>query len=132
MSSSARGSFEVERRSMDMLEVAPGAAFARIVLDKQFAGDLTGKSVVEMLSVGTEVKGSAAYVALEHVTGTLAGRAGTFALQHNGTMRRGAAELTLTVVPDSGVGELKGLSGSFKIEIVEGKHFYVFEYAFEA
>lgn len=131
MSQSARGSFEVKRRSQSAIEVKAGVSFGHTTFDKQFQGDLVGQSVVEMLSVGTEVQGSAAYVALEHVEGSLAGRAGSFALQHNGTMRRGAPELVLTVVPDSGTGELKGLAGSFKIDIVEGKHFYVFDYRFE-
>jgi hypothetical protein len=131
MSTSARGSFEIQRRNQGTVELRPGASFARVTFDKQFQGDLSGTSVVEMLSVGTEVKGSAAYVALEQVEGTLAGRSGTFALQHSGTMRRGAAELALSVVPDSATGELKGLTGALKIEIVEGKHFYVFDYSFE-
>jgi Protein of unknown function (DUF3224) len=131
MSTSARGSFEIQRRAQSTQELGSGASFGRITFDKQFQGDLTGTSVVEMLSVGTEVKGSAAYVALEHVTGTLAGRSGTFALQHSGTMRRGAAQLALSVVPDSGSAELKGLTGTLKIDIVDGKHFYVFDYAFE-
>jgi hypothetical protein len=130
MSTSARGSFEIQRRSQGTVDLRPGASFGRITFDKQFQGDLLGTSVVEMLSVGTEVKGSAAYVALEQVEGALAGRSGTFALQHSGTMRRGEATLALTVVPDSGTGELKGLTGALKIDIVEGKHFYVFDYSF--
>lgn len=130
MSTSARGSFEIQRRAQATVD-AGGTSFARITFDKQFQGDLQATSVVEMLSVGTEVKGSAAYVALEHVSGSLAGRAGAFSLQHNGVMRRGAPELTLTVVPDSGSGGLRGLRGAFKIDIVEGKHFYTFDYSFD-
>jgi hypothetical protein len=130
MKNSARGTFEVQRRATAGLEVSAGAGFSHVTFDKQFQGDLVATSVVEMLSMATSVQGSMAYVALEHVTGELAGRSGSFALQHNGVMRRGAAQLTLTVVPDSGSGALTGLEGSFAIEIVEGKHFYTFEYDF--
>jgi hypothetical protein len=84
-----------------------------------------------MLSAGTEVKGSAGYVAIERVTGALHGRKGTFVLQHNGTMTRGDGQLTVTVVPDSGTGELVGLSGKMTINIVEKKHFYEFEYTIQ-
>jgi hypothetical protein len=81
-----------------------------------------------MLAVGTAVEGSAGYVAMEQVTGTLSGRKGTFALQHTGTMTRGAAQLSVTVVPDSGTGQLIGLAGRMDIKIADGKHFYDFEY----
>ena len=83
-----------------------------------------------MLAVGTDVKGSAGYVAMERVSGTLDGRDGTFALQHSGTMTRGTPELTVTVVPDSGTGQLVGLAGKMGIKIVDGKHLYEFEYTF--
>jgi hypothetical protein len=85
-----------------------------------------------MLAVSTEVKDSAGYVAMELVNGTLNGRAGTFALQHSGTMTRGTPQLSVTVVPDSGTGELKGLSGRMSIVIAEGKHSYEFEYSIAA
>ena len=130
MRNSARGTFEVQRRATSALEVGAGATFSHVTFDKQFQGDLAGTSVVEMLSMATAVQGSMAYVALEQVTGSLAGRTGSFSLQHNGVMRRGAAQLSLTVVPDSGSGELLGLEGVFVIEIVEGKHLYTFEYEF--
>jgi hypothetical protein len=74
------------------------------------------------------VKGSAGYVAMERVTGTLAGRSGSFAIQHHGIMDRGAPSLSITVVPDSGAGELAGITGRMGITIEEGKHFYDFEY----
>ena len=80
------------------------------------------------MAVGTSVKGSAGYVAMEQVSGTLQGRSGTFALQHSGTMTRGAGQLTVTVVPDSGTEQLAGLSGRMTIEIADGKHLYTFEY----
>lgn len=101
----------------------------RMSLDKKFHGDLEGKSRGEMLAVRTVTEGSAGYVALERVTGTLDGRTGSFALQHSGTMTRGAPHLLITVVPDSGTGELVGLSGQMRINIADGKHFYDFEYA---
>jgi len=97
-------------------------------LDKQFHGDLEGTSKGEMLAVQSGVQGSAGYVAMERVTGTLAGRSGTFVLQHSGTMNRGEPGLTITVVPDSGTGGLEGLTGKMTIAIREGKHFYGFEY----
>ena len=101
----------------------------RLLLDKQFHGDLEATSKGQMLTAGTPVEGSAGYVAIERVDGTLQGRRGTFALQHIGTMTRGAPSLTIRVVPDSGTGELKGLSGSMSITIVDGKHSYDLEYA---
>jgi uncharacterized protein DUF3224 len=100
----------------------------RFSLEKQFDGELQGTSRGQMLAVNTSVEGSAGYVAMEQVTGTLHGRTGTFALQHTGTMTRGAPQLSVTVVPDSGTGELAGLSGKMDIKIAEGKHFYEFDY----
>jgi hypothetical protein len=82
-----------------------------------------------MLAAGTAVKGSGAYVAIEKVTGTLQGRTGTFVLQHMGTMARNMPQLTINVVPDSGTGDLTGLSGKMTIVIApDGKHSYGFEY----
>jgi hypothetical protein len=100
----------------------------RMSLDKQFHGDLEGTSKGQMLAVSTDIQGSAGYVALERVNGTLRGLSGTFALQHSGTMTRGAPQLSVTVVPDSGTGKLVGLAGKMMINIVDGKHFYEFEY----
>jgi len=101
----------------------------RMSIDKQFHGDLEATSKGEMLAAQTETKGSAGYVALERVTGTLGGRKGSFVLQHTGTMDRGKPSLSITVVPDSGTGELVGLTGSMKISIEAGKHSYEFDYA---
>lgn len=103
-------------------------ALGRMSLDKQFHGDLEGTSKGEMLTVGTDVKGSAGYVAMERVIGKLKDQRGTFALQHTGTMTRGVPNLTITVVPDSGTGELIGLAGKMTINITDGRHFYEFEY----
>jgi hypothetical protein len=121
------GTFEV--KLAPIAAAFEDSAIGRMSIDKQFHGDLDATSKGEMLAVQTSVKGSAGYVAMERVTGTLAGRKGTFALQHSGTMHRGAMHLDLDVVPDSGTDALEGLSGKMKIDIKEGKHFYSFEYS---
>jgi hypothetical protein len=97
-------------------------------IDKQFHGGLEATSKGVMLAAMTAVKGSAGYVAIEKVSGTLGGRSGTFVLQHSGIMNRGAPQLIITIVPDSGTGELAGIAGKMAINIVEGKHFYEFDY----
>jgi hypothetical protein len=95
---------------------------------KTFEGDLSGTGRAEMLSAGTAVEGSAGYVAIDRISGTLHGRDGSFVLQHNGLMARGSATLTVTVVPDSGTGELTGLSGTFEITNENGVHGYTLDY----
>lgn len=101
----------------------------RMTLDKHYHGDLEGTGMGQMLTAGTEVKGSGAYVAIEKVAGTLKGRSGSFVLQHTGTMTQNAPQLTILVVPDSGTGELKGLTGKMMINIAaDGKHSYDLEY----
>jgi hypothetical protein len=130
MTKHAAGSFDVKvtPQKPDNKE-AEAANFGRMSLDKQFHGDLDATSKGEMIGAMTEVKGSAGYVAMERVTGTLDGRTGTFILQHGGTMQGGAQQLTITVVPDSGTGGLAGITGSMSIIIKEGgKHFYEFDY----
>ena len=122
----ARGTFEV--RLSPQPPDSGGGPFSRLFLDKEFQGDLTGTSKGHMLGAGTAVEGSAGYVALEQVTGTLNGRRGSFILQHLGHMSRGATTMTITVVPDSGTDELVGLAGRFTITITGGKHFYELEY----
>jgi hypothetical protein len=128
MMTHANGIFEVKVTPQPPEDAAGGAPIGRMLLDKQFHGDLEATSQGQMLAAGTDVKGSAGYVALERVTGTLQGRSGTFVLQHSGTMNRGTPQLTITVVPDSGTGGLAGLAGSMTIEIAGGKHSYGFEY----
>jgi len=108
-----------------------GLVLGRLLLRKTFHGELDATSTVRMLSAGTSVKGSAGYVAIELVDGKLRGRRGTFVLQHSGTMNRGQAALSVTVVPDSGTGELSGLDGAMAIDIVAGVHHYTFDFAFE-
>ena len=132
MSIHAGGTFEVTTTPQPPYDTAEGATLGRVSISKQFRGDLEASSTVEMLSAITAVKGSAGYVAIERVAGTLHGRTGSFVLQHTGTMTRGLAELTVSVVPDSGTGELKSISGKMTIDIVDGKHLYNFDYALDA
>ena len=130
--SQAKGPFDVKRTTTEAVDAGGGASFGRVRFEKRFHGDLDATSVVEMLSAGNPATGSAGYVAVEHVIGTLHGRAGRFMMQHNGVMDRGQASLTLTVVPDSGTEELAGLRGSMRIDIGEGgAHTYVFDYSVE-
>jgi Protein of unknown function (DUF3224) len=126
----AKGSFEVTMQPLSNAEVSDDVMLGRFLLTKKFSGDLVAEARGQMLSAGTATQGSAGYVAIDQVTGTLAGRAGGFVFQHSGTMNRGAAGLSITVVPDSGTGELAGLSGTLKIDIVDQKHFYEFDYSF--
>ncbi|HEX3865299.1 MAG TPA: DUF3224 domain-containing protein, partial [Gemmatimonadaceae bacterium] len=109
-----------------------GSLLGRRSIDKQFRGDLDATSAGEMLSAGTPVQGSAGYVAIEHVTGTLGGRSGSFTLQHNATMTRGEPRLRIDVIPDSGTDELAGLTGTMSIVIAGGQHSYEFEYSLPA
>ena len=121
----ASGTFDVKLAP----QTAPDAMPGRMSIDKQFHGDLDATSKGEMLMAGTAVKGSAGYVAIERVGGKLHGREGTFILQHNGIMTRGAGELTVSVVPDSGTSELAGLAGEMAINIAaNGTHSYDFDY----
>jgi hypothetical protein len=111
-----------------VISAAGDPALGRLLIEKQFHGDLEATSRGQMLSAATPVKGSAGYVALERVSGMLHGRTGTFVLQHSGTMDRGAPQLIITVVPDSGTGELTGIAGRMAIVIADGKHAYELEY----
>ena len=104
----------------------------RMSLQKTFQGDLEGSALGQMLATSGEVQGSAAYVAIDRVQGSLHGRAGSFSLQHRGVMDRGTAQLAITIVPDSGSGELTGISGTFDIRVSDGQHFYDIEYELPA
>ncbi|MGN6321443.1 MAG: DUF3224 domain-containing protein [Dyella sp.] len=124
----ANGPFDVK---LTPQPAAPGiepANLGRMTIDKQFHGDLEATSLGEMLSAMGQVQGSAGYVAIERVIGTLHGKQGSFVLQHYGIMDRGAPQLTITVVPDSGTDALAGLLGTMQIQIEDGKHSYVFDY----
>ena len=128
MTNHASGTFDVRLLPQPMHAEAGTATLGRMSIDKQFHGDLEATSKGEMLTAATDVAGSAGYVAIERVTGTLHGRRGAFTLQHSGTMTRGAPDLTITLVPDSGTDGLAGLAGSMAINIVDGAHSYEFDY----
>lgn len=129
MTETARGSFDVTVEPVHQEKLADGNGVGRFSLVKQYHGDLEAAGKGEMLTGETPVEGAAAYVAIEHVDGTLGGRRGTFLLQHQGTMAHGEQHLAITVVPESGTGELAGLEGTLEITIAEdGKHFYELEY----
>jgi hypothetical protein len=132
MVSHATGKFEVTLLPISADDKSGNAAIGRMSIAKQFHGDLDGVSQGEMMTAMTDVEGSAGYVAIERVTGTLHGRAGSFVLQHGGIMTRGASQLTIMVVPDSGSGQLAGLSGKMAIMIENGDHSYDFQYELPA
>jgi hypothetical protein len=124
----ASGTFEVRLEPQQMSEQGQAAELGRMSISKQFFGDLAATSTGEMLAAMTGVEASAGYVALERVAGSLHGRRGAFALQHSGLLDRGAQQLTITVVPDSGAGELQGIRGQMAILVEGGEHRYELEY----
>ena len=128
MTRHVRGTFEVKMNPRPPAEGEP-SQIARMVLDKQYHGPLTATGEGQMLAFRTPVEGSAGYVAMELVTGTLDGRSGSLVLQHSGVMNRGEPGLTLIVVPDSATGELEGLAGTMDIVIEDGQHYYELEYS---
>jgi len=124
-----KGPFEVKLSPLDFSATGDeGVKLGRMSIAKVFQGELAATSVGEMLSAMTSTKGSAGYVAIEQVVGTLQGKKGGFVLQHFGIMNRGADRLILEIVPDSGTGELKGISGKMAILFEGPQHFYEFEY----
>ncbi len=128
MTKHAKGTFEVKLTPQPPQAGVGDPSVGRMSIEKRFAGDLEGESRGEMLAAMTPVEGSAGYVAVERVSGTLSGRRGTFALQHSGTMTRGTPQLSVTVVPDSGTDELAGISGRMSISVEGGRHSYEFDY----
>ena len=132
MATHAIGTFEVKLDPQGQEDKAEGSTLGRMSIDKQFHGDLEATAKGEMLTAVTDVKGSAAYVAIERITGTLNGRKGSFVLQHSGTMSSSAHQQTVTVVPDSGTGELVGISGEMTGKIADGKHYYDLDYTLPA
>ena len=127
MAKLASGSFDVKVLPLPMDDVAIG----RMSIEKQFHGDLEATSRGQMLTAMTQAKGSAGYVAIEMVSGSLQGKAGSFVLQHSGTMKRGDGDTTVTVVPDSGTDDLTGLTGTMTIRIDDDGHSYEFDYALD-
>jgi hypothetical protein len=128
MPTTVRGTFDVKLVPQPLALAPEGSGLGRMSLDKRYHGELDATGVGEMLSAMAAVKGSAGYVAIERVSGTLQGRSGSFVLQHSGTLERGAPTLSVTVVPDSGTAELAGLTGSMAIEVEPGVHRYAFTY----
>ena len=128
MNELAKGEFVVKLLPLPVEGQPENSKMGRMSIDKSISGDLLATTRGQMLSAMTDVKGSAGYVAIERVDGTLKGKKGTFALQHTGTMNKGNPSLSVTVVPDSGTGELIGLVGQFRIIVAAGKHSYEFTY----
>lgn len=129
MTRTAHGTFDVKAAPVEQEEFPEGDSLGRFSLEKRYHGDLDATARGEMLTAGTPVEGSAAYVAMERVEGSLDGRRGTFLLQHRGTMGGGDQHLAIAVVPDSGTGELAGLAGTLEVTITEdGSHLYTLEY----
>jgi len=132
MNQQAKGEFTVKTTPQAWSESSQGAvtdhSLGRFLLDKQYHGDLEATAEGQMLTAGSPQKGSAAYVAVERVNGTLQGRKGSFMLTHSGTMNKGDLHLLITIVPDSGAEELAGIAGTLSIQIADGKHHYELAY----
>jgi len=128
MSQTAQGSFEVKVAPLPRDDASAATSIARYSLDKVYRGDLEGASAGEMMGAGNVAAGTAGYVAVEEVTGTLQGKSGSFALQHSSTMDGGKYEMNIRVVPGSGTGELEGIAGTLTIIIAGGAHSYTLEY----
>jgi hypothetical protein len=124
----AKGPFEVKMQAEPPYDAVEGVTLGRASFDKRFSGPLEGTGTVQMLAARTPVEGSAGYVAIERIQGSLDGRRGTFVVLHKGLMTRGTPSLAITIVPDSGTGELAGIAGRMSIEITAGKHFYELDY----
>lgn len=124
----ASGTFDVKIGPVGEADSADGITMGRMVGTKEFQGDFTGTSIVQMLHSGTESAGSRAYVAIERMVGTLGGKHGSFVLMHRGSMNKDGQELSVIVAPNSGTGELAAIAGTFQIIIKDKKHFYEFDY----
>jgi expansin (peptidoglycan-binding protein) len=129
MTGHAEGTFDVKTIPLSPDDATADTSISRFALDKQYHGDLEAASKGEMLGGGNPATGTAGYVAIEQVTGTLAGKSGSFALQHYGNMSQGKFELNVKVVPGSSTGELTGIAGAMTIIVADGKHSYTFDYS---
>jgi hypothetical protein len=129
MTRQATGTFEVEMQPQGDGDVAEGSSLSRMSLEKRFSGDLEASGKGEMLAARADVATSAVYVAIERVSGSLHGRAGSFVLVHKGVMTEEARHLVIEVAPDTATGQLKGLTGTLDIRIEDGRHHYDFEYS---
>ncbi len=123
-----KGTFEVKMSAEPPFDTADGVTLGRASFDKQFFGPLTATSKVQMLAARTPIADSAGYVAIERITGAIDGKNGSFVAVHMGLADRGKRTLKIHVVPDSGTGELVGMSGTMSIEITDGKHIYELDY----
>jgi hypothetical protein len=128
MTRTIKGTFDIKGSPLAAEPSTEAIGAGRMRFDKTFHGDLQGTSVVEMLGLMNKELASGGYVAMERFTGTLIGKSGSFAMQHSSTMHRGIPQQRIIVVPDSGTGELQGLSGSMIIDIIEKQHHYTFEF----
>jgi hypothetical protein len=128
LSAHAKGPFDVKLLPQTLSDQSADPKLGRMSIEKQYHGDLEAAAKGEMLTAASEMKESGVYVAVERVTGTLQSRHGSFSMHHTAIMNRGTPELKITVVPDSGTDELKGLTGSMTITIDNGKHSYEFDY----
>ena len=129
MTGHAEGTFDVKTIPLSPDDATADTSISRFALNKQYHGDLEAASKGEMLGAGNPAAGTAGYVAIEQVTGTLAGKSGSFALQHYGNMSQGKFELNVKVVPGSRPGELTGIAGAMTIIVADGKHSYTFDYS---
>ena len=129
MARHATGTFEVKVSPQPAQDGVGDPSVGRMAIEKHFHGELEAVGKGQMLAVGTAVDGSAGYVAMERVIGSLQGRSGSFALQHHGIMNRGTPSLSVTIVPDSGTDQLAGIAGRLSITVVSGAHSYVLEYS---
>ena len=127
MTRHAQGTFEVTITPQP-LEGVGDPSVGRMIIEKQYHGELQGSSKGQMLAVGTPIDGSAGYVAMERVIGSVHGRHGSFALQHHGILNRGTPQLSVTIVPDSGTDALAGIAGRLEITVAEGEHAYLLDY----
>jgi len=107
-----------------------GVTLNRNAVRKELSGGMAGTSEAQMLAAFTDTPGSAGYVAIEHFTGSVDGKPGSFVLQYSGMMNKDDAQSTVTIVPDSGAGELAGISRAMELDKAEGQHSYVLDYEF--
>lgn len=126
----ARGTIDVTMEAEPPFLEQDGIKLQRTAVRKEFSGDMVGTSEAQMVAAYTATPGSAGYVSIEHFTGSVDGKSGSFVLQHHGLMAKGEAELTVTIVPDSGTGDLNGISGTLEIDNDDGGHSYVLEYEY--
>ena len=121
----AKGPFDV---TITPQASAADAPVARMLLYKEFRGDLEAIAHGEMMAAGEPLTGAGVYVAIDRVTGTLHGRSGSFLMAHRGVRNADGQELSIVIVPGSGTGQLTGITGTVGIEIAGKEHFYSVEY----